>query len=304
MAFDMAEVAIQTTSATAPGNAHSGGPSRGIDQVPAEALFLASAIAQYAGAVIAKKLFDEVDASTVAFFRVAWGGVVVVAISRAWKRSWSRTDLKAAALFGIATACMNLFFYLAIDRIDLGVGVAIEFLGPISVAAAKTRSTRNWVALLFAVVGVLVLAGLELNGGDPIGLIFMLGASACWAAYIVLGSRASTTDRGLSTLGVGLLIGSVAILPFGRVDLLNVMTHAPFMLRCFAVGVLSSAIGYSIDQRVLKRMSTRRFALMLALLPVVAVIAGTLFLGERPGWIDGLGMLLVLVGLIIQERSS
>jgi inner membrane transporter RhtA len=279
-------------------------PSSGLDPWPAEVLFLLSAIAQYSGAVIAKKLFPQVAPSTVAVMRVASAAVGVTLFSKAWKRSWTRADVQAAALFGVATACMNLFFYLAISRIDLGIGVAIEFIGPICVAAARTRSHRNWIALAFAVTGVVVLAGIEIHGGDPLGLFFMLCASACWAAYIVLGSKVSAGDKGLSTLGVGLFVGALVILPFGASDLGTVFSSGSLMIRCIAVGMLSSAIGYGIDQRVLKRMPTRRFALMLALLPVVAVIAGTLFLGERPGWVDGLGMLLVLVGVGIQERHT
>lgn len=281
--------------------------SLGLHRLPAEALFLLSAIAQYTGAVIAKKLFDEVEAGTVALIRVASAAVALVLFTRAWKRRWTRDDVRAAAFFGVATAAMNLFFYLAIQRIDLGVGVAIEFIGPISVAAARTRSPRNWLALLFAASGVMVLAGLELDQGDPVGLVLMLCASACWAGYIVLGARVSRTGtetQGLSTLGVGLILGAFVISPFGFRDLGTVFSSGELIVRCVAVGMFSTAIGYGIDQWVLKRMPTRRYALMLALLPVVAVIAGTLFLGERPRLPDGIGMLLVLIGVVMQERTT
>ncbi len=281
--------------------------SFGFDRLPAEALFLLSAIAQYSGAVIAKKLFDEVDAGTVALIRVASAAVALVLVTRAWRRSWTVDDVRAAAFFGVATAAMNLFFYLGIQRIDLGVGVAIEFIGPISVAAARTRSRRNWIALVFAAAGVLVLAGLELDNGDPVGLVLMLCASACWAGYIVLGARVSrrgTETQGLSSLGLGLIIGALVISPFGFRDLGTVFASGDLVVRCVAVGMFSTAIGYGIDQWVLKRMPTRRYALMLALLPVVAVIAGTLFLGERPTLLDGVGMALVLIGVVTQERAT
>ena len=64
----------------------------------------------------------------------------MLAVSGAFWRGWTRPQLAAAAIFGIATAAMNTFFYLAIDRTDLGKSVAIEFIGPIAVAAAMTRS--------------------------------------------------------------------------------------------------------------------------------------------------------------------
>ena len=101
---------------------------------------------------------------------------------------WTRSELAAAAVFGIATAAMNTFFYLAIDRTDLGKSVAIEFIGPIAVAAVMTRTPRNAAALALAALGVVVLGGVELDDNTA-GLLYLLAASACWAAYIVVGSQ-------------------------------------------------------------------------------------------------------------------
>ncbi len=275
-----------------------------VSAVPVEALFILSAISQYSGAIIAKRLFDEVSPSTVAVIRVASAAAVLACVGKVWRRRWTRVDLISAAVFGVATAAMNLFFYLALERIDLGIGVAIEFIGPITVAATRTRSRRNWVALLSATSGVMVLAGLELNGGDPLGLFFMLCASACWATYIVMGSKLSAKQGGIQSLGLGLIMGAFVVLPFGSSDLSKVFSSGNLVVRCVAVGMLSTALAYGIDQIVLKRMPTRRFALMSALLPVVALIGGILFLGERPTLLDGLGVSLVLVGVAIQERTT
>ena len=121
-----------------------------------------SAISQYIGAAIAVSVFDEVEPQTVAWFRVMGATVALLAISPGFHRGWTRRQLFGAAVFGTATALMNLFFYMAIDRIDLGKSVAIEFIGPIAVAAAMTRSTRNAVALVLAVAGVMTLGGVEL----------------------------------------------------------------------------------------------------------------------------------------------
>jgi inner membrane transporter RhtA len=274
------------------------------ERLPPELLFVLSAISQYTGAVIAKRLFDEVAPGTVVLFRVLSAALALCLVSKAWNRRWTREDLKAAALFGLATATMNLCFYLALDRLDLGVGVAIEFIGPIAVAAARTRTQRNAMALLSATIGVLVLAGLEFSGGDPLGLLFMLGASACWAGYIVLGSRVARKNEGLSGLGVGLLIGTIVTIPLGVSGVGTVLASPRLFILCCCVGMFSTAIGYGIDQFVLQRMSTRRFALMTALLPVTAVLAGLLFLDERLGSIDLAGIGLVLLGVIIQERDQ
>ena len=118
---------------------------------PPEALFVLSAISQYIGAAIAVSLFDEVAPQTVAWFRTIGAAVALLAISPGFHRGWTRKDLTGAAIFGIATVLMNVFFYLRIDRVDLGKSVAIEFIGPIVVAAITTHSARNGAALALAV---------------------------------------------------------------------------------------------------------------------------------------------------------
>ena len=275
--------------------------SRWLSTTQPEALFVLSAVAQYAGAAIAVVLFDEVAPPTVAWFRVIGAALALVAVSRAWRHHWSRAELGAAALFGTATALMNTFFYLGIDRIDLGKGVAIEFIGPIAVAAVATRSTRNAVALAFAVAGVVVLGGVELDD-NAVGVLFILLASAMWAAYIVLGSHVARLDRGVAGLGLGLAIGALAIAPVGAPGSGDVWTSPRLLGLCLLVGVFSNAIGYGIDQFTLRRIPIRRFSVLLALLPVTAAVIGWVALGQQPSAADSAGIALVLVGVVVQER--
>ncbi|MBI4935631.1 MAG: EamA family transporter [Actinobacteria bacterium] len=268
-----------------------------------EALFVISGICQYTGAVIAVNLFDELNPATVAVFRVLLGAFPILLISMRDQRAWTRDDLKAAAVFGLATAAMNLCFYLGIDRLPLGKSVVMEFIGPIAVAAYFTRTRRNTVALVLAASGVAILSGVEL-GGDPLGVLFILMASAFWAAYIVLGRRVAGLDRGLSGLGVGLLIGGLAIMPFGFGELGTVITTPRLLWLCFLVGLLSSSIGYAIDQVVLRRIPMRRFALLLALLPVTAMVVGLIALDQTPSIADLAGAALVISGVVLQERDE
>jgi inner membrane transporter RhtA len=276
---------------------------RYLDESSPEALFVISAIAQYVGASIAVTLFDQISPAAVAWFRVIGAAIALLAVSgRALRRGFTRSDLAAAAVFGIATALMNLLFYLAIDRLPLGKGVAIEFIGPICVAAARTRTRRNALALGLAALGVGVLSGFEI-AGEPLGLVFIFGASAMWAVYIVVGSRVARLDRGVAGLGVGLAIGALAITPFGAPGSGPAWHSLPLLAACLIVGVFSNAIGYGIDQHVLRRIPVRRFSVMLALLPVTATVVGFLALGQRPSAIDLGGMALVLAAVVLQERE-
>jgi inner membrane transporter RhtA len=272
-----------------------------------EALFVLSAVAQYAGAAIAVLLFDwgdeGIEPQTVAWFRVIGAGVALLAVSRGWRSGWTRAQLGAVAVFGLATALMNIFFYLAIDRVDLGKSVTIEFIGPIAVAAATTRSVRNGVALLLAVVGVVVLGGVEI-GDNAAGLAFILIASALWAAYIVVGSRVAQVDRGVAGLGLGLCIGAVLTAPIGAPGSGPVWVTPTLLVLCLVVGVFSNAIGYGIDQFTMRRIPIRRFSLLLALLPMTASFIGWVALDQRPSPIDLVGIALVLAGVVVQERDE
>ena len=276
---------------------------RYLDTATPEALFVLSALSQYIGASIAVTLFDRVEPQTVAWFRVMGATIALLAISPGFHRGWTRRQLLGAAVFGIATALMNLFFYLAIARIDLGKSVAIEFIGPIVVAAVMTRTPRNAVALLVAVTGVATLGGVEI-GENTLGLVFILLASAMWAAYIVVGSRVAQLGRGVAGLGVGLAIGTVAIAPVGAPWSGPVWVSPTLLVLCLLTGVFSNAIGYGIDQYVMRRIPIRRFSLLLALLPVTAVFVGWLALDQTPSRLDLAGIGLVLVGVALQEREQ
>lgn len=287
-------------------NAASRGINRFGNTAPPEILFVISALGQYCGAVIAVRLFDDLAPASVAWLRVIGAAIFLLAFSaKSLKRGgrWTRQQLISLSLFGISTALMNLFFYLAIQRLDLGKGVAIEFIGPITVAALRTRTSRNAVALILAVVGVVILSGLEL-GNEPLGLLYIFLASIMWALYIVIGSKVAGFDRGVSGLGIGLLIGAIFIAPFGAPSSGPAFSAPWILATCFLVGILSNAIGYGIDQFTLRRIPVRRFSVLLALLPVTATIFGLLFLNQVPSITDLIGISFVLIGVVVQQRDT
>ena len=273
-----------------------------LDRFSPEALFAFSGISQYTGAVIAISLFDDVSPGTVAWLRVIGATIVLLAFTWRRQRGWTRREVYAAMLFGTATALMNVTFYFAIERIDLGKSVVIEFIGPIAVAAAFTRTRRNTVALVLAVVGVVVLSGVEIDT-EPLGLLFVFMASAMWAAYIIIGRHVAGFDRGSAGLALGMAFGAVVLIPFGAPGIGAVVGHPAWLFAALSVGVLSNVVGYGIDQHVLRRVPVRRFALLLALLPVTAMFVGFIALDQTPTWVDLLGAALVITGVAIQERE-
>lgn len=258
-------------------------------------------MSQYAGAAVAVVLFEYIPAGTVALLRVLGASLIIVIVRRSWRRGWDRRALVSAGLFGTVLALMNLCFYLAIDRLPLGNTVAIEFLGPVSVAAIGTRTVCNGSALVLATVGVVVLAGVTPDGSVA-GFGFALGAAVFWAGYIVLGHRQARSGAGVDGLGMGMAIGAVAIAPVTAGGLSGLGGRPLLVLAALTTGLLSNAIPYGIDQVVLSRLARARFAFLQALLPVTATIVGLIALAQRPRPSELVGIGMVAMAIVLARE--
>lgn len=263
-----------------------------------ETFFVLGGISQYLGAAIAIGLFDQMSPGGVALFRVLAAALILIGFNRSWRRSWTKRNFVWAGAFGAALALMNLFIYLAMDRLPLGNAVAIEFLGPIAVAAIGTRTLRSASALFLAALGVLVLAGVQ-GDGTILGVIFALLAGTMWAAYIVLGHRVAKDGLAVDGLGVGMLIGAVVICPVGLSQANIAFSDLKLLALAAGAGVLSNVIPYGIDQFVMRSITRARFAFLQALLPVTASVVGFLSLSQSPSWLETLGITSVILAIVI-----
>lgn len=277
-----------------------------MDRVPAPALFLASGLTQYVGAALAVGLFAVLPAAAVAWWRIAISAVLLVAWRRPWRQSWTRADLLGAAAFGVVLATMNVSFYIAIEHLPLGTAVAIEFLGPVAVAGITGRGWRDRVGIGLAAGGVVLLAGVQLDravtGDAVVGLVAILGAAVSWAGYILLGRRVAVRRDGISSLAVGMAAGSLVWLPLAFGAFLPVVTDPVRAVAVVGVAVLSSVIPYVLEQLVLRRVTAARFAILLAMLPVTAVVIGAVLLAQIPTVVDLLGIALVCVAIVLSGQ--
>ncbi|MDE0699723.1 MAG: EamA family transporter [Acidimicrobiaceae bacterium] len=265
-----------------------------------ELLFMCGAVSQYLGAVVAVGLFEELSPGATGWLRVLGAAAIIVVLRRTWRRRFDRSTLFDAAKFGVALAAMNLAFYLAIDELPLGNAVAIEFLGPLAVAAFGTRTLRAGGALMLAVVGVVILAGVEAEGTVR-GVSFALLAAVFWAMYIVLGHRVARSPAAIDGLGLGMLVGAIAISPFGVPDVTAALGTPWLLALGLATGLLSNVVPYGIDQLVMQQVDQRRFALLQALLPVTATLIGLIFLVQVPSLRDLTGITLVIVSIALSR---
>lgn len=264
-------------------------------------LFVVGGVSMYLGAAVAVMLFDELAPAAVAWLRLLGASAVLLAWRRPAPAAWRGRRLALAGAFGLATALMNVAFYEAIARMPLGTAVAIEFCGPVAVAAFGSRGRRDLAALALAVLGVLLIADVRWSG-SPAGVLLALTAAALWAGYIVLGKRVAGGGTGLDDLAVGMAVATVLLSPLA-LGARAAVTSPRLLLLGVAVGVLSSAVPYAIDQVVLKRVGRASFALLLAILPATATAVGLVLLGQVPRPFEALGILAVVAAVLLRSAE-
>ncbi|UZN02931.1 EamA family transporter [Cellulomonas sp. S1-8] len=277
--------------------------------MPAPALFVVSGLTQYAGAALAVGLFAVLPAGNVAWLRIAVSAVLLLAWRRPWRvrELWEPRRLGVTALFGVVLATMNVAFYIAIEHLPLGTAVALEFLGPVAVAAVTGSGVRDRAAIAVAAVGVVLLAGVSLDTGPgaTTGLVAIGVAAACWAAYIVLGRRVARAGApGVSGLAVAMAAGALVLAPFLAGGSGPVLHDARLAGIVVAIAVCSSVVPYALEQVVLHRVSAATFAILLALLPATATVVGAVLLQQWPHGLELVGLALVSGAIALTARSD
>lgn len=262
---------------------------------------------QEVGASIAVLLFPEVGPLGMVLLRLAFSAVILLAIARPSLRGHGRSGWLAVAGFGAVLALMNGLFYLALERLPLGVTVTIEVLGPLTLSIVVARNRSAWVWAGLALLGVLALGGGGWDRLDPLGVLFALGAAASWAFYILASAKVGRAFQKLDGLALAMAFGAIIALPFGILDAGAALLRPEILGLGAAVAVLSSTIPYALELIALRRLAAAAFAILMSLSPATAALAGYLILGQTLTWLEILGMALVIaasVGAVWAARRA
>ena len=255
-------------------------PVRRASRIPPHALVVASISSVQVGAAWATTIFDAVGASGACLLRLASASAVMLAVTRPNLRSLSRRQALTACALGLILAGMNLTFYQAISRIPLGTAVTIEFIGPLLVALLGSRHRRDLLWAALAACGIVALCHGISHGTNIEGLIFAAIAGLLWACYILLQSQLGKAFSDSSGLAVAMTVAALVALPFGlHAGAGNLLVPAT-LATGVAVGMLSSAIPYSLELRALRSLSTTTFGVLMSLEPAAAAIAGAVVIGQ------------------------
>ncbi len=271
---------------------------------PAVALVVAGLVCQEIGASIAVLLFDDVGPLGMVMLRLVFSAIVLLLIARPRLRGRRRHDWGAVAVFGLVLAAMNGMFYLALERLPLGVTVTIEVLGPLTLSIIASRRASAWLWAALALVGVIALGGGGWERLDPLGVLFALGAAAAWALYIVSSARVGAAFPKLDGLALAMSIGAIVSLPFGITDAGGALLRPEILGLGAAVAVLSSTLPYAFELIALRRLAPSAFAILMSLAPATAAIAGFVLLGQHLSWLEVAGIALVIAASIGAVRAA
>ena len=265
-------------------------------KILAVALVLGAVVSVQAGGALATTLFDDVGPVGAVFLRSLFGAAVLVAIWRPRIAGAAPPSLRLAAIFGLSLAGMNLCFYLALDRLPLGIAVTFEFTGPLAVALAGSRRALDLLWAALAALGILLLSGGFGGGGvDALGVVFALAAGAFWAAYILLGARVGRTFPGGVGLAIAMLVSALLLLVPGIAGGGGELLAVGVLATGAGVGLLSSVIPYSLELEALRRLPTGVFGVLMSLEPAVAALIGFLALDQGLAEIEVAAIACVVV---------
>jgi len=233
------------------------------------------------GASLAKSLFPLVGAPGVTALRLALGTLILVVVFKPWRLRFAKAQRLPLLFYGLSLGAMNYLFYLSLQRIPLGIAVALEFTGPLAVALFSSRRAVDFIWVILAVVGLwfLLPLGQDVAHVDLTGALLALGAGAGWAVYILSGRRAGE-EHGPATVAMGSLIAAIVFVPLGAFQAADALWHWSILPLGLAIAVLSTALPYSLEMIALTRLPTRTFGTLMSMEPALAAFSGMVFLGE------------------------
>lgn len=238
-------------------------------------------ISVQSGASLAKLLFPLFGSGGTAAMRIIFAALLLALLFRPWKARLTRNNWQPILFYGATLAAMNISFYAAIARIPLGIAVAIEFVGPLSVAIASSRKPTDFLWIALAVAGLTLLTpwSPESANLDRLGLLLALCAGMCWALYIIFGKWAGQ-HHGPRAASLGMIVAAIFALPVGIAEVGTALFDPQLLALATAVALLSSAIPYALEMVALRHLPAATFGILLSLEPALGAIAGYVVLHE------------------------
>jgi inner membrane transporter RhtA len=257
-------------------------------------MVIGAVVSVQCGSAAATTLFDQVGPAGAVLYRLLAAAIVLLAIWRPHPLEANREGLLLTVAFGVALAGMNLCFYEALDRIDLGIAVTFEFVGPLLVGLFASRRPLDLVWVGCAAAGVLLLSRPS-GSASAAGIGFALLAGGFWGAYILLSARVGRIFAGGRGLALAMGFAAVLMVVPGTLAAGGDLISPGAAAVGAATGIFSSVIPYSLELEALRRIAVGTFGVLMSMEPAVAALIGLIALGQGLATFDIIGIGLVVV---------
>jgi inner membrane transporter RhtA len=271
--------------------------------VPPWALAMAAMLSVQLGSALSVGLIDSVGPAGTAWLRLSMGALIFLALARPPLRAIRKHDVPALLALGVATGLMTVVFLAAIARIPLGTAVAIEFLGPLTVAAVRSHNRRAlaWPAL--ALVGVVLLTEPWRGDIHLAGVGFAALSALGWGSYIVLTQRVGDRFAGIAPLSITVTLGAATAAIAGIPQAAGHITPA-ILAAAFGLALLLPVVPFALEMLALRQMTPTAFGTLMALEPAIGVLLGLIVLSQTPSIIQLAGILLVVLAGTAAQRGG
>jgi len=292
----------------------------GRNTLPPGAIMLLAIVCVQLGSALATVLFSSLGPIGTAFASAVFSAVVLTAISRpigvrgALFRSGNllRRHALLILMFGLVDVAMVLPFFLALERIPLGIASTVAFLGPLGLAVATSRRLVHFLWIGIAAVGVALLTpeiGTAVNQGgiDPLGLAYAAIAALAWAAFVPLSKKTGAVFPGNTGLALGMWVSAVVLFPVAAAEGSIFAAGFTDLAGALGVSLLGVVLPLVLEYRALQRMSARTYGILVTLEPAVGALVGVLLLSQpaSPRMVMAVAcVMLAALGVTLSDRRD
>ncbi|WP_392507108.1 DMT family transporter [Naumannella halotolerans] len=272
--------------------------------IPPWSMAVAAMLSVQLSNALSVPVIDQVGAAGTAWLRMCFGVVLLWMIARPAIRSLHRNDVPALIALGVVTGFMTTFFLAAVERIPLGTAVAIEFLGPLTVAGlmSKHRKALIWPGLAF--VGVVLLTEPWHGRIDLAGVGFALAAGTCWGLYNLLTQHVGDRFSGISGLSLTIPVAALATLPVGLPQVIGGEFTWWVLPAAAGIALITPVIAFGLEMLALRRMTHTAFGTLLSIEPAFGILIGLLVLAQQPTLMQLAGIAVVIFAGAAAQRGG
>jgi len=248
--------------------------------LPVGALLLAM-LSFTSGASLAKRLFPLIGPEGATALRLTLGAMILAAVWRPWRVRLGLKTWAPVLVYGLSISGVTLLYYMSLKTLSIGVAIALQFTGPLTVAVLSSRRRVDFLWIAFAIGGLVLLTPRAAGAShiDPTGAALVLGAGACWAIYILIGRKVGQ-DHGPAITSLGVAVAALVTLPIGLAHAGAALFQPQILMTGLGVALLSTVASFTFEMFALRRLPTPTYGTLTSAEPAVGAMVGLLVLGE------------------------